>query len=226
MIKNALVTNKQEVLDISYDELRPGIRIIDKYPLKDPSLLELKFRLADRALCETDLNLLQLLPYITLVDTNTNKVFVYKRGESGNEERLVGLHSIGVGGHIEEAPGPYSNIDDVIAMNIVREINEEVGIDITANFYGRIQWMLNNDRYTIMYAPDEPVGQYHLCFWMILKISIDDFGDHEHNVITEGTWLSVEELQLLSNSNSASLEGWSKHCLVMLKEIQRLESIV
>lgn len=224
MEKMALVVNKEDVLAISAREVTPDVRIIDKYPMDGDSLLDLDFRLADRANCETDLSLLQLLPYITLIDANSDRVFTYKRGGSGNEERLEGKYSIGLGGHIEEAPSAISNIDDVIAMNIMRELNEEVGLDFTAHFYGRIVDALAKDKYTIMYAADEDVGKYHLCFWMTFKISEDDFGNHEENIITEGKWLTLEELTNLSNSGIASLEGWSKHCLNMLKERTVLES--
>ncbi len=225
MGKVALVVDKERVLNIPYRAINDKTRIISKYPMHGDSLLELHFKLQGRDTCETDLRVLQLLPYITLIDEDTDKVFIYKRGGSGNEERLVGLHSIGLGGHIEEAPSNFSNIDDIILMNILRELNEEVGLEMTANLMGRVRDMLAKDKYTIMYAPEDNVGHYHLCMWLIIRVSKDDFGNHEENIITEGNWLTIEKLDSISTLSSGllELEGWSKHCLNMLKELKELE---
>lgn len=232
MAKMALVAKTADVLAVSHQMRTYQVRIIDKHSRKTMShmshngdgILDLNFHLQDRANCETDLTVLQLLPYITVVDADTNKIFTYKRGGSGNEDRLVGLHSIGLGGHIEEAPNHAAYIIDVITMNVVRELNEEVGLDMTASLFGKVRDMIIRDQYTFMYAPDEDVGKYHLCMWFVIKISKDDFGNHEDNIITEGIWLSLEELEALNKSEVASLEGWSKHCLGLLKELRHLES--
>jgi predicted NUDIX family phosphoesterase len=93
-IKYALTIPKPEVLNQNV-YITPSVRDILK---AQPSLV-------DRAVCETDLSTVQLIPYIALVDVSNDetKYFVYTRGKASGEGRLVGKCSIGIGGHMEDS---------------------------------------------------------------------------------------------------------------------------
>lgn len=214
MIKNALVVNKESVLNIPSTEIKDNVLLISQ--LSEIGIFDLEYNLANRAYCETDSTVLQLLPYITLIDPTTNKVYTYKRGNKGNEARLVDNYSIGLGGHIEEAPNVFCSIKEVIIANILRELNEEVGLPVSGELLGQLRLILDNNDYTIMYAATDEVGKYHLCLWIILPVSQDMLGASEAEVIVEGRWLSVSELNELNKSNIARLEGWSAHLLEFL----------
>lgn len=82
--------------------------------------------LYDRKHCETDENLLQLLPYIVVRNRNGH-VLRYFRGKGGTEDRLHSKISIGLGGHIETVPNA-GNLFDHCKADAMRELEEEIGV--------------------------------------------------------------------------------------------------
>src|SRR6516165_750508 len=83
----------------------------------------------NRTEAEQDKRYKQLIPYVLII--SKNKILRYRRGRGGQETRLHGLYSVGVGGHIsEEDNGLFSNgIGYHEAM--WRELMEEVAIEQT-----------------------------------------------------------------------------------------------
>src|SRR5580700_7655923 len=83
----------------------------------------------NRSEAEQDKRYKQLIPYVLLICQD--KILRYRRGKGGQETRLHGLYSVGVGGHIsEEDNGLFSTgIGYHEAMR--RELIEEVDIDVT-----------------------------------------------------------------------------------------------
>jgi predicted NUDIX family phosphoesterase len=76
---------------------------------------------------EQDKRYKQLIPYVLLICRD--KILRYRRGRGGQETRLHGLYSVGVGGHIsEEDHGLFSN-DHGYQEGMRRELLEEVAID-------------------------------------------------------------------------------------------------
>jgi dCTP deaminase len=72
--------------------------------------------------CETDEDVLQVIPYVLLFD-QSRKVFTYIRAVSiqdYGDERLFGKHSIGFGGHITRDDGP-----NYLERCLEREVMEE-----------------------------------------------------------------------------------------------------
>ena len=77
---------------------------------------EENFRFIPRSEAETDETHLQLIPYVIVVKRHS--VLTYQRTKLSGEQRLIGKHSIGFGGHI--------NSDDVtFQRGLIREIFEE-----------------------------------------------------------------------------------------------------
>lgn len=73
---------------------------------------------------EGDIRYKQIIPYV-LVCNHTGEILTYVR--HGTEQRLHGLHSIGIGGHInsgDQQKTPY----DSILTGAKREAREELGI--------------------------------------------------------------------------------------------------
>ena len=69
----------------------------------------------------------QLIPYVLVLCHD--KILRYRRGKGGQETRLHGLYSVGIGGHIsEEDNGLFSNALGY-QEGMRRELMEEVAID-------------------------------------------------------------------------------------------------
>ena len=91
--------------------------------------------LYDRSECETNPDLLQIIPYIIVATNRGEMILKYTRTEKSGEQRLHGLDSIGWGGHVEEQPredyfDPTYDycFERTLAREAAREINEETGL--------------------------------------------------------------------------------------------------
>ena len=81
----------------------------------------------NRSDAENDRRYKQLIPYVLLLCHD--KILRYQRGKRGQETRLHGLFSVGIGGHIsEEDHGLFSN-DRGYQESMRRELMEEVAVD-------------------------------------------------------------------------------------------------
>jgi predicted NUDIX family phosphoesterase len=79
----------------------------------------------NRSEADQDRRYKQLIPYVLLI--RNDKILRYRRGKGGQETRLHGLYSVGIGGHIsEEDHGLFSS---VYQEGMRRELMEEVAID-------------------------------------------------------------------------------------------------
>jgi predicted NUDIX family phosphoesterase len=80
----------------------------------------------NRSEAEQDPRYKQLIPYVLLVCQT--KILRYRRGKRGQETRLHGFYSVGVGGHIsEEDHGLFSN-EGGYRDGMRRELREEVDV--------------------------------------------------------------------------------------------------
>jgi predicted NUDIX family phosphoesterase len=81
----------------------------------------------NRSDAEQDQRYKQLIPYVLILCNG--KILRYRRGKGGQETRLHGLYSVGIGGHIsEEDHGLFSN-NRGYQEGMRRELMEEVAID-------------------------------------------------------------------------------------------------
>jgi predicted NUDIX family phosphoesterase len=154
--------------------------------------------LVDRNICESDANTLQLLPYLVLQRTNGD-IFMYARGQGGAEARLVGNLSIGVGGHMDEAPGVNDSLYSLIQGEARREILEEVGLDL-AGVELEFRWLLRD--------LTNSVGLVHL--GVVALVQVDDAAveSQEPGVIESGTWMPLAALR--EAGTYERLESWSQ----------------
>src|SRR5437660_12010341 len=98
---------------------------VDKYLPAVTSSTRLVYR--NRSEAELDKGYKQLIPYVLLLCKD--RILRYRRGKGGQETRLHGLFSVGIGGHIsEEDHGLFSN-DRGYQDGMRRELREEVAID-------------------------------------------------------------------------------------------------
>jgi predicted NUDIX family phosphoesterase len=81
----------------------------------------------NRSDAEQDRRYKQLIPYVLILCDG--KILRYQRGKGGQETRLHGLYSVGIGGHIsEEDHGLFSN-DRGYQDGMRRELMEEIALE-------------------------------------------------------------------------------------------------
>ena len=81
----------------------------------------------NRSDAEHDKRYKQLIPYVLLICKS--KILRYLRGRGGQETRLHGLYSVGIGGHISEEDHGLFSIGPGYHEGMRRELIEEVAID-------------------------------------------------------------------------------------------------
>lgn len=111
-----------------------------------------------RVQVEDDPSLKQIIPY--LIIRHRHRIFLFQRSARGGEQRLHGLYSIGVGGHIawEDTQGAA----DLLAAGLARELREELVIADT--WKARPVGVLNEE--------DTPVSRVH--FGVVYVVETDD----------------------------------------------------
>ncbi|MDR7433876.1 MAG: hypothetical protein QN189_01970 [Armatimonadota bacterium] len=157
-----------------------------------------------RDLVEDDPSYKQIIPY--LVVHRNREIFLFRRLDQGDEARLVGRYSIGVGGHINREDVEGS--EDVILAGLRRELLEELHIE--GEWRADLLGVLNDDT--------EPVGQVH--FGLVYFIDVGDARVSVREVDRlEGEFVAVEMLERYREG----MESWSRLILerVDLRKIER-----
>jgi predicted NUDIX family phosphoesterase len=81
----------------------------------------------NRTDAEQDRRHKQLIPYVLLICNG--KILRYRRGRGGQETRLHGLYSVGVGGHISDTDDGLFSKDVGYRDGMRRELKEEVAVE-------------------------------------------------------------------------------------------------
>src|SRR5215212_3037756 len=81
----------------------------------------------NRSEAEQDKRYKQLIPYVLLI--SNDRILRYRRGRGGQETRLHGLYSVGIGGHISDEDNGLFSKDVGYRDGMRREIMEEVALD-------------------------------------------------------------------------------------------------
>ena len=155
-------------------------------------------RFIPRSAAETDDSCKQIIPYVII--THQNKYLCYTRGKRAGETRLVGLMSIGIGGHINPADDtlPLLGFREAYEAAVEREVEEE--IHVQAGHSDQIVALLNDD--------SNPVGRVHL--GVVHYWTLDSFDvDKREQMITQMSFADLPQLQ----SNREAMETWSQLCL-------------
>jgi predicted NUDIX family phosphoesterase len=98
---------------------------VEKYLPRVTSDSELTY--LNRSEAEQDRRYKQLIPYVLLICRG--KILRYRRGKGGQETRLHGLYSVGVGGHISEDDHSLFAANRGYLEGMRRELLEEVDVE-------------------------------------------------------------------------------------------------
>lgn len=195
----------------SLDPVFPNSHSID-----DPVMLmgdlgdkffQLPTALVDREICETNPYYVQLIPYVILHNVDSGKVFMYSRGKGGNEARLHGKCSIGVGGHIDIAPSDTEDLLTVIAKEARRELLEEVGLELPGS--ATLKTLIETTAFMV-YTNATAVDNVHLGICFVLPVIDQNLKNMEAGVITNHQWVNLSDINaMLTDDSGIELETWS-----------------
>lgn len=147
---------------------------------------------------EENVGLRQVIPYVMIRNTKTDKYMVLERMKSQDEARLHGNICLGAGGHMEPIDAGGKNIIEVTAH---REIEEETGFapsDITSmKFVGVI----------CVTDPNEPtVHHVHIGAVYEATTEREDFGGEVDK--QNHKWMDSDEIGELIDR----MEVWAREC--------------
>jgi len=163
----------------------------------------------DRDQAERDTKYKQLVPYITirkpsfvppLEGQQGPEVLCYTRTKLSGEQRLVGNHSIGFGGHIEERDGKSPLL--CLATGMAREIEEEVYFPTTVGHeFPAFAALINDDT--------NDVGQVHLGMSYLVDIEERE-KEARHNITSPDDNITGLRWAKPKTINPDKFETWSQ----------------
>lgn len=152
----------------------------------------------NRSEAEQDRRYKQLIPYVLLICND--KILRYRRGKGGQETRLHGLFSVGIGGHIsEEDHGLFSN-NRGYQDGMRRELMEEVAI---ADADEAAVAVINDD--------STEVGQVHFGVVHVMHVADESVAGHRSGIVAPEFVPIADAVKDLS-----VYESWSRFCLEQL----------
>lgn len=159
----------------------------------------------DRSQVEKDPGYKQLIPYVIM--GHDGKYLSYVRGKRAGETRLVGLRSIGIGGHINPVDWTLFSTESykTYLEAVEREVAEEVSVE--TGHTNHIVALLNDE--------SNEVGSVHLGivhYWALDAPKVEK----REQMITQMAFMTAAELQEIKDS----LETWSGLCVDHLAEME------
>lgn len=180
-----------------------------------------------REAAEENLSLRHLLPYVQVYRVNAEgelEVFVYQRTKGIGEERLLGRHSIGLGGHVNVSHAQFHdshsklNLGMTIMYNVMEELCEELTLNDKPFIEGLLEQNIRAQPSIYGYINDnsDAVGQRHLGVTMLMMIP-----GHYEPEMGETSSLKVgfvKVTDLRANPDAYNFENWSKLLLAGLSD--------
>ena len=149
----------------------------------------------NRSEAEQDKRYKQLIPYVLVMCHD--RILRYRRGRGGQETRLHGLYSVGIGGHISDQDHGLFSKDLGYQDGMRRELMEEVAIE---NVNEAAVALLNDD--------STEVGYVH--FGVVHLVTVT----HEAIVGRRSGIVAPEFVPLAEAvKDLAAYESWSRLCL-------------
>jgi predicted NUDIX family phosphoesterase len=163
-------------------------------------------RFMPRSQAEVDPSYKQLIPYVIM--SYAGRYLSYVRGKRAGETRLLGLRSIGIGGHINPIDADNSSLFAYLYENylaaVEREVAEEVSVE--TGHSDRIVALLNDD--------SNEVGSVHLGvvhYWVLDEPKVSK----REQMITRMDFKTLTELQKVRDT----METWSGLCVDGLEKM-------
>ncbi len=150
----------------------------------------------NRSDAEKDKRYKQLIPYVLVICNN--KILRYRRGRGGQETRLHGLYSVGIGGHISEEDNQlFSKSIGGYEDGMRRELKEEVDIDEAKE---TLVAVINDD--------STEVGYVHFGVVHIMHVTNENVAGRRNGIVAPEFVPMVEAVK-----DPSVYESWSRFCL-------------
>jgi len=155
----------------------------------------------NRSEAELDKRYKQLIPYVLILCGD--RILRYRRGKGGQETRLHGLFSVGIGGHIADEDDNLFSAHRGYHDGMRRELKEEVDIEAT----NEVAVALINDDST-------EVGQVHFGVVHVMHVATEDVVGHRSGIVAP-EFVSIAE----ATKDLNAYETWSRFCLENLNAL-------
>ena len=150
----------------------------------------------NRSDAEKDKRYKQLIPYVLVICNN--KILRYRRGRGGQETRLHGLYSVGIGGHISEEDNQlFSKSIGGYEEGMRRELKEEVDIDEVKE---TLVAVINDD--------STEVGYVHFGVVHIMHVANENVAGRRNGIVAPEFVPMVEAVK-----DPSVYESWSRFCV-------------
>ncbi len=149
----------------------------------------------NRSEAEQDKRYKQLIPYVLILCND--RILRYRRGKGGQETRLHGLFSVGIGGHIsEEDNGLFS---DQLGYHdgMRRELKEEVEIDAA-----------NDAAVAVINDDSTEVGFVHFGVAHVMFVATEEIIGRRSGIVAP-EFISIAD----ATKDLSVYETWSRLCL-------------
>ena len=152
----------------------------------------------NRSDAEHDKRYKQLIPYVLVICKD--RILRYRRGKGGEETRLHGLYSVGIGGHISDEDHGLFASSAGYQDGMRREVREEVEVD-----------ELKESTVAVINDDSTEVGQVHFGVVHIMHVANEKIAGRRSGIVGP-EFISIAD----AVKNAASYESWSRFCLEKL----------
>jgi predicted NUDIX family phosphoesterase len=169
---------------------------VEKYLPRVAASASLVYR--NRSEAEQDKRFKQLIPYVLIICNG--KILRYRRGRGGQETRLHGLYSVGVGGHISEEDHLLFSSRAGYREGMRREIMEEVAVE-----------EINDAAVGVINDDSTEVGQVHFGVVHIMYVAKEAIAGRRSG-IAGPEFVPIPKAM----KEPSGYESWSRFCLETL----------
>lgn len=155
----------------------------------------------NRSEAELDKRYKQLIPYVLILCNG--RILRYRRGKKGQETRLHGLYSVGIGGHISEEDHGLFSSRQGYQESMQRELKEEVDIDEGKQ---PAVALINDD--------STEVGFVHFGVVHVMQVADEKIVGGRSGIVAP-EFVSIAE----ARKDLSAYESWSRLCLEHLEEL-------
>jgi len=152
----------------------------------------------NRSEAEHDTRYKQLIPYVLVICND--RILRYRRGKGGEETRLHGLYSVGIGGHISDEDHGLFSSSAGYHDGMRREVREEVEVD-----------ELKESTVAVINDDSTEVGQVHFGVVHIMQVANEKIAGRRSGIVGP-EFIPIAD----AVKNAASYESWSRFCLEKL----------
>jgi predicted NUDIX family phosphoesterase len=155
----------------------------------------------NRSEAEQDRRYKQLIPYVLLICNR--KILRYRRGKGGQETRLHGLYSVGIGGHISDEDHGLFSSGIGYEEGMRRELLEEVAVE-----------QVNAPSVAVINDDSTEVGYVHFGVVHLMQVSDESVAGRRSGIVAPEFVPFSEALK-----DTTAYESWSRFCLEHLDDL-------